>query len=77
MNNKVYAITVDFTDTTWVEVVENTFKIDAEIQKLAKKSGADVHMHQYKAPMGSAPEVLIEAPAAFIEKVKQLSLVGL
>ena len=74
MTNKVYAITVDFTGTMWDEAAEKTSKLDAEIQKLAKKSGVEVHMHQYKMPIMARPEVLVEAPASFIEEVKKLPL---
>jgi len=75
MKNKVYAIRIDFTGTNWPQAYGDTMKLDADIQRLAKSSGAaDVHMHQYKTPMEGAPEVLVEAPAAFIDKVKRLPL---
>lgn len=74
MTNKVYSVTVDFTGLMWHEAAAKNAQLDAEIQKLAKKSGADVHMHQYKEPLMTQPEVLVEAPASFIEEVKKLPL---
>ncbi|MEZ0262325.1 MAG: hypothetical protein ACAH80_15070 [Alphaproteobacteria bacterium] len=74
MKNKVYSITVDFTGTTWPQAVEKTMKLDADIQRLAKASGEDVHMHQYKEPMLGAPCILVECSEAFLEKIKKLSL---
>jgi hypothetical protein len=74
MKNKVYSITVDFTGTTIGEAVGKTMKLDADIQRLAKASGEDVHMHQYKEPMLGAPVVLVECSEAFLEKIKKLPL---
>jgi hypothetical protein len=74
MKNKVYSITVDFTGTSWPEACEKTSKLDADIQRLAKKSGEDVHMHQYREPMLGAPVVLVECSEAFLEKIKRLPL---
>lgn len=73
MKNKVYAVTVDFAGTTWAQAYERTSKLDAEVQILAKKSGAkDVFMHQLKTPVEGVPEVLVEAPQEFIDKVMRL-----
>lgn len=74
MKNKVYSITVDFTGTTIGEAVGKTMKLDADIQRLAKASGEDVHMHQYKELMLGAPCVLVECSEAFLEKIKKLPL---
>ena len=74
MKNKVYAVTTQFEGTTWAEACSKTAKLDAEIQRLAKKSGEDVHMHQWKEPVEGAPVVLVECPEAFLDKVKKLPL---
>lgn len=73
--NKVYAVTADYMHTkNFGEAYGLTSQLDAQIQILAKKSGADVHMHQYKTPVEGVPEVLVECDAAFLEKIKKLPL---
>lgn len=71
---KVYVIMTSFANTTWAEACERTAMLDADIQRLAKRVGANVHMHQYAEPSLSAPVILIECPEEFIEKVKLLPL---
>src|SRR5437763_363809 len=71
---KVYAITTDFTGTTWAEACQKTSQLDAAIQKLAKTSGDDVHMHQYKENMLGAPTVLVECSETFLDKITRLPL---
>jgi hypothetical protein len=72
---KVYAISVDYTGTTWAEACEKTSKLDASIQHLAKaSSGESVHMHQYKEQMLGAPVVLVECSESFLDKIKRLPL---
>jgi len=74
MKNKVYSVSVNFSGTSWAEACQKTSNLDADIQRLAKAGGDDVHMHQYREPMLGAPVVLIECPEAFLEKVKKLPL---
>jgi hypothetical protein len=70
----VYSVTVDFTNTNWPEAAAKTMQLDADIQRLAKKSGADVHMHQYKEQMLGAPSVLVECSPEFLDQIKRLPL---
>jgi hypothetical protein len=71
---KVYHITTDLSDKTIGEILGNTAKLDAEIQKLAKAGGDEVYLHQFVSPVGGAPCVLLECSESFLEKVKRLPL---
>ncbi len=74
----VYAVTTSFTGIGIVEALQRTGKLDAEIQILAKKTGADVHMHRYAEPKeGPLPCVLIECDEDFIQQVAKLPMVDL
>lgn len=71
--DKVYVIMIDFTGTTWDSAIKNTFALEADIARLAKKSGSSIQFHQYKEPgTGTPPAVLLECSADFLEKVKCL-----
>jgi hypothetical protein len=71
---KIYAITPDFTGTSWPEACAKTAQLDADIQRLAKASGEQVHMRQYKEQMLGAPAVLVECEDSFLDKIRKLPL---
>ena len=74
MENKVYVVTPDFTGLNWAEMCRKSMQLDADIQRLAKASGDDVHMHQWNPPVPGSPTVLVECSEAFLEKIKRLPL---
>lgn len=74
MKNKVYAITADYMHLSWPDAYGRMMQLDAAIQKLAKNSGADVHMHQYKTPVEGVPVVLVECPPEFLAQIQKLPL---
>ena len=74
MTNKTYMITVDFAGTTWAEACAKTARLDADVQRLARQSGEEVHMRQWKEPVDGAPVVLVECSETFLDKIKKLPL---
>lgn len=79
MKNLVYAITIDLTGLTekdFNDVCDQTAKLNADVQRLAKKSGEEIHMHKYNTLTPSSPNVLIECSPAFLGKIAHLPLFG-
>ncbi|MEZ0226338.1 MAG: hypothetical protein ACAH83_17410 [Alphaproteobacteria bacterium] len=75
MKNKVYVVTPDLTGLNWAEQCRKAMQLDADIQRLAKKSGdTSVHMCAWNPPVPGSPTVLVECSEAFLEKIKKLPL---
>lgn len=75
--NKVYAVTIDFTDlATFDEVMGNTFALERDIAIIAKKAGTEIHFHQFQVQVEGPPAVLLECPKEFLDSVKKLPAFG-
>jgi hypothetical protein len=77
---KVYAFMAVGTaaDGGWCATPQsaNQMNFDADIQRLAVKLKADVHMRHSNPPAGFPAPILIECDEAFVKEVKALSNFG-
>jgi hypothetical protein len=70
----IYEVRVNY-QQLWPEVAQQTSKLDADIQRLAKASGEKINLYQYaEATDGQPPAIFLECSEAFLEKVKRLPL---
>lgn len=72
MPHKIHVIEADLTSRDIGQVVGERDKLGRAIAELATSTRETVHFHDYVAPVGGAPTIILECSDAFLDKVRKL-----